>query len=229
MRTMGSMVAILMLVCACSPVVMHPVLFNDQALQSPGMKSEEYRIQATDQLDVKFFSHMELNEQVTVRPDGKISLQLVQEVQAAGLTPAELTDKLVKAYSVELEKPRITVIVRTFNAHKVYVDGEVYKAGLVTMAGPMTLMQSISLGGGLKDTAKTDEVIIIRRLADNRLVPVVTNLEKVINGTDLSQDIALRPNDIVFVPKSHIANVNVWIDQYLRRNIPVPIGFGYGL
>ena len=228
MRTIGSMTAILMFVCACSPVVVHPIRVNDPALQAPDAKIEEYRIQAADQLDVKFFSHMELNEQVTVRPDGKISLQLVQEVQAAGLTPAELTEKLVKAYSVELEKPRITVIVRSFNAHKVFVDGEVYKAGLVTMAGPMTLMQSISQGGGLKDTAKTDEVIVIRRLADNRLVPVVLDLERVINGTDLSQDIALRPNDIVFVPKSHIANVNVWFDQYIRRNIPIPVGFGYG-
>ena len=221
-------IAVLVLMTACSPVVVNPVHVGDPRLRQPVAKVEAYRIQAGDQLDVKFFFHADLNEQVTVRPDGKISLQLVQEVQAAGLTPAELTEQLVTAYASELQKPRIVVIVRSFNAHKVFVDGEVNKAGLVTMTGPMTLMQAISQGGGLKDTAKTNEVIVIRKLADNRLVPVVMNVDQVINGTDFSQDIALQPNDIVFVPKSHIANVNVWFDQYIRRNIPIPIGFGYG-
>jgi protein involved in polysaccharide export with SLBB domain len=154
---------------------------------------------------------------------------LVQEIKVVGMTPTQLTEKLTKAYSAELDKPSITVIVKTFNTHRVFVDGEVYKAGLVPLIGPMTVLQSISQGGGLKDTARTNEVIVIRRVAENKVASLVVNLDYAIDGTDMGQDILLQPNDIVFVPKSPIANVDVWVDQYIRRLIPVPFGVGYGL
>jgi len=84
-----------------------------------------YIIQAGDQLDIKFFYNPELNDSVTVRPDGKISLQLVDEVQAAGQTPAQLDDFLTEKYAKELRKPVITVIVKSFASQRVYVGGEV--------------------------------------------------------------------------------------------------------
>jgi polysaccharide biosynthesis/export protein len=215
----------LILLNACS-VVRNPTPL-DRGVQAAIFPAQEYFIQVGDQLDIKFFYHPELNEQVTVRPDGRISLQLVQEINVAGITPQQLTDKLTKSYSVELDRPKITVIVKAFNAQRVFVDGEVNKAGLVAMVGPMTVLQSISQGGGLKDTAKTNEVIVIRRMAETKVVSMVVNLDMVIDGSDLRQDIQLQPNDIVYVPKTAIADVDVWVDQYIRKLIPIPFGAGY--
>jgi len=200
------------------------------AIQPPSTyTAKEYRIQPGDQLDIKLFYNPELNEQLTVRTDGRITLQLVNDVVAAGLTPAELTAVLTKAYAGDLANPKVAVIVRTSIADRVFVDGEVNRAGLITLTGPMTVLQSISQAGGMKDTAKMEEVIVLRKGEDGKMTAIRADLENVLQGAGAQQDILLRPNDIVYVPKSTISNVNSWIDQYIRKNIPLPIGLGYSL
>lgn len=200
------------------------------AIQPPSTyTAKEYRIQPGDQLDIKLFYNPELNEQLTVRTDGRITLQLVNDVVAAGLTPAELTAVLTKAYAGDLANPKVAVIVRTSIADRVFVDGEVNRAGLITLTGPMTVLQSISQAGGMKDTAKMEEVIVLRKGDDGKMTAIPADLENVLQGAGAQQDILLRPNDIVYVPKSTISNVNSWIDQYIRKNIPLPIGLGYSL
>lgn len=199
------------------------------SLQPTIFLTKEYRIQPGDQLDIKLFYNPELNEQLTVRSDGRITLQLVNDVVAAGQTPAELTVLLNKAYATELENPKVAVIVRTSVADKVYVDGEVNRAGLITMTGPMTVLQSIAQAGGVKESAKTDQVIVLRKADDGRMTAIQVNIQHALQRANESGDIFLRPNDIVYVPKSTISNVNTWIDLYIRKNVPLPIGLGYSL
>jgi protein involved in polysaccharide export with SLBB domain len=219
---------VLFILFACSSVVKNPTPITHQATQA-GLNSEkEYRIQVGDELDIKFFYNPELNEKVTVRPDGRISLQLVHEVMVAGLTPSELTQRLKQKYAPELKKPEIAVIVRSFGAYKIYVDGEVNKSGMFPIVGYMTVLQAISQAGGMKDTARASEVVIIRRGEFNKPLAFQLNLRKVVDSTDMSQDIALQPFDIVYVPKSAIANVNTWVDQYIRKNIPIDFSTGFG-
>lgn len=214
------LLAVSMLMAACS----HPSAQRADGLVTwaPPVPVQEYRIQPGDQLDIKFFYNPELNEQLTVRPDGRITLQLVNEMPAAGRTPAELTDQLSKAFAAELTNPKVAVIVRSSVADKIYVDGEVTRAGLVPLVGPMTILQAIAQAGGMRETA-TDEVILLRKTEDNKMSAFRVSLPEVMNGAG-GQDIYLKPNDIVYVPKSAIANVNTWVDQYLRRNIPLAIG-----
>ena len=88
----------------------------------------------------------------------------------------------------------------------------------------MTILQSIASAGGLKDTARINEIILIRRGPENRPASMLVNVEKAIDGNDPAQDLLLEPADIVYVPKSPIANVNLWVDQYIRKNIPIPFG-----
>lgn len=190
---------------------------------------EQYLIQTGDQLDIKFFYNPELNEQVVVRPDGRISLQLAPEIMASGLTPAQLTDTLEKTYAKELTNPGITVIVRSFSSQRVYVDGEVNKPGMINLAGPLTVLQSISEAGGLKETATTSQVLIIRKAKDDKPIAIAVNLGDIRSAADGSRDILLAPYDIVYVPKSTIANINQFVDQYIRRNIPIPFGITYGV
>jgi len=218
---------IFLLVTSCGPVLKNPAPVDYAASEKHPYLEQEYKIQVGDQLDIKFFYNPELNEQAIVRPDGRVSLQLVHEVMAAGLTPAELTDFLHKSYASELKKPEVTVIVRSFGAHKVYIDGEVTKPGMIPLVGLVTVMQAISQAGGVKESARTSEVIIIRHGAANKPFAFPVNVEKIVDGTDLRQDIPLKPFDIVFVPRSPIANVNVWVDQYLRKNVPISAGFFY--
>jgi protein involved in polysaccharide export with SLBB domain len=190
---------------------------------------QEYRIQVGDQLDIKFFYNPELNEQVIVRPDGRISLQLIPEIVASELTPAILTKQLTEKYAADLKQPRVTVIVRGFGSQRVFVDGEVAQPGMIPILGMMTALQAISQAGGMKVTARSSDVIIIRRGAANKPLAFPINLKKARDGSDLSQDISLAPFDIIFVPRSRVANVNVWMDQYIRQNIPIPFSITYGV
>jgi polysaccharide export outer membrane protein len=220
--------SILSILFACAPVVKNPAPLPYQAVRNGPYTEQEYRIQVGDRLDIKFFYNPELNELVTVRPDGRISLQLVHEIKVAGLTPSELTDSLTKKYAPELKKPEITVIVRSFGAHRIYVDGEVNKSGMFPLMGYMTVLQAISQAGGVKDTARTKEVVIIRHGTNNKRVSLQVNMQKVIAGTDTGQDIPLKPFDIVYVPRTSIANVDIWVDQYVRKVLPVTISTGFG-
>ena len=213
------LLAVFLTAAACAPAVkLQPISSMQQAHAVPVLASE-YRIQPGDKLSVEFPYNPDLDEQVPVRPDGRISLQMIPEVMAAGLTPSALTDQLTKDYSAKLAKPQLTVIVRSFGGHMIFVDGEVNKPGMLTMAAPMTVLDSLSEAGGVKDTANRKQIIIIRRGPGNKPVALSLNMEKVIYGK--TADPGLLPGDIVYVPKSSIANVNMWVDQYIRKNIPI--------
>jgi polysaccharide biosynthesis/export protein len=196
---------------------------------SAGSADPEYRISLGDQLDIKFFYNPELNEQVIVRPDGRISLQLIPEIVVNGLTPAALTRQLTEAYAKDLKQPEVTVIVRSFGSQRVYVDGEVGKPGMVPILGLMTALQAIAEAGGMKETARDYQVIVIRRGALNKPMAFPLDLKKAREGKDLSQDVTLAPFDIIYVPRSRITNINTWVDQYIRKNIPLPFGIQYGV
>jgi polysaccharide export outer membrane protein len=223
LRLMQMLLPVLLL-SACATVNNPTPLFPEP--KEP-ISAQDYRIQAGDLLDIKFFYNPELNEQVTVRPDGRIALQLVKEIDAAGKTPAQLTDQLTGKYAPQIKNPEITVLVRSFSTQKVYVDGEVNKSGLIALAEPMTVLQAVAQAGGFKDTAKRSEVILIRRGADNKRITMTMDLEYAIDGSDKTQDQLLMPYDIVYVPKSNVANVNLWVDQYIRKNLPITPSVGF--
>lgn len=209
----------------CASVVSHPVTVDtlpasESRVDKQDYLEKNYLIAPGNLLGIKFFHTPDLNEEVAVRPDGKISLQLIHDIMAAGLTPEQLTAKLKKAYRRQLRNPEIAVIVRSL-ANQVYVDGEVGNPGMLTLEGPTTVMQAIASAGGITDRSKMKEVIVIRRRPEKTIV-ITANLDAVIRGKDTRQDISLLPSDIVYVPLTPIANVNVWVDQYIRKNIPLP-------
>lgn len=215
---------LLILLLGCSS----PVVSKSGMLQSNEYPRKEYRIQPGDILDIKFFYNPELNEQLTVRSDGKITLQLIDEVVAAGFTPAELANTLVKVYSKELVNTQIAVIIRTSVADKIYVDGEVNRAGLITLTGPMTAVQCVSQAGGMKESANADVIVVIRREENDTISKIIVNVAEVRKGAE-NEDLFLKPNDFVFVPKSSISNINSWINLYIKNNVPLPIGLGYSI
>jgi protein involved in polysaccharide export with SLBB domain len=216
----GFLIVVLTASCSRGPVVKNPTLVGAAGTITP-YPDAVYTIHTGDQLDIKFFYNPELNETVTVRPDGRISLQLVQDVVASGKTPGDLSKELEEKYSPELLNPDVAVIVRTFTSHRIYIDGEVNQPGGIDLTGPMTVMQSVAYAGGLKSSARTNEIVVIRRGQGAKPMAIPIDLTKTIDGTNIGQDITLAPFDIVFVPRSTIANVNLWVQQYLRDAILV--------
>ena len=165
--------------CATNPAAQKTVPVSEMPQKR---ESAIYLIQPGDELDIKLFYNPELNETITVRPDGKISLQLIDEVHATGLQPAELDDMLTKAYSHELKKPVVTVIVRSFAGQRIYVDPFCRdETEAAATWGPAVLLSTIIQANGASiylsrsiDTAPTERV---RALRANRLnVDIVISL-----------------------------------------------------
>jgi protein involved in polysaccharide export with SLBB domain len=177
----------------------------------------EYLIRPGDELSIKFFYNPELNEDVVVRPDGRISLQLVDEIQASGKTPSQLDEELSEKYSVELKRPAITVILRSFSGQQIFVGGEVERPQAITLTPQMTPLQAVMNAGGFLDTADTSDVMVIRAGADNQPQTYVLNLEHVADGTSPNVKFQLHPGDVVFIHKTGIAKAGVWMDQHIRR------------
>jgi polysaccharide export outer membrane protein len=185
-----------------------------------------YRIGPGDQLDIRFFFQPELDAKVTVRPDGRVSLQLVGDVGAAGRTVPELRDALTRAYAGELLDPTITVILAASGA-RVYVDGEVGRPGALPYVHRMSVLEAVAEAGGLRDTAGGRHILVIRRSAPGGAPTVLqVNYGKALHGAP-GPAVDLLPSDIVYVPRSNIAKVNRWVDQYLRKNIPIPLTLGW--
>jgi protein involved in polysaccharide export with SLBB domain len=176
-------------------------------------------LQPGDAIEVNFAYHPEYNSAQTIRPDGIVSLQLVNEVQAAGLQPVELREMLLAAYGEQLRNPEINVVVRSLSNQRVYVGGEVRAPGLVPLVGPLTLMEAImSVGGFVKESAKISEVVVIRRRDGEQYARTVDLRETL--ETPESATFYLEPHDIVFVPRTNIDKVDQWVEQYVNRIIP---------
>ena len=226
MRVCLTLLAVLLL-ASCGAVVQNPVSLTDPRAQANLYPQKAYHIQIGDELEIRFFYNVELNDRVIVRPDGYISLQLIGELMALDMTPGELTSLLQQRYDAVIQRTAITVTVRGFAAQRIYVDGEVNKPGLFPLTGQVTVMQAVALAGGYKDTARLNEIILIRRGPSNEPLAIPINLEEIINSKNMSQDVLLLPYDIVYLPKSSIANVNKWITMYIRNNLPISISTGY--
>jgi protein involved in polysaccharide export with SLBB domain len=179
---------------------------------------DDYRIQTGDELDIVFPLNPELTVRTFVRSDGMISLELVDEIRAEGLTTAELTEHLLNAYSTELRDPDISVNVVAMAA-RIYVDGHVAKPGEYVWTRQVTAMQAVSLAGGLRDTADGEHLLVVRRGPGGEQQLIELNLEEAAEGK--VSDISLAAFDTVYVPSSRVADTNLWIDQYIRKNIPV--------
>jgi protein involved in polysaccharide export with SLBB domain len=187
--------------------------------------ADAYVLQAGDLLSIKFYYSPELNEDVVIRPDGRISLQLVGDVAAAGQSPAQLAALLSDRYAGELALPRINVIVRKLGGHRIYVGGEVEDPGALRLRTGLTLFQAIQEAGGFADTARRSQVILIRR-GGGQTAGYSVDTRPIADGTQPDDDVVLRPYDIVYVPRSRIANVNLFVEQFINNNLPtVPVAF----
>jgi protein involved in polysaccharide export with SLBB domain len=176
-------------------------------------------LSAGDVLDVRFFYTPELNVTQAVRPDGKISLQLIGEVAVEGKSPAELRQELLALYQSHLKEPDVAVIVQSFYRRRVFVGGEVLKPGVILMPGQMTALNAIMEAGGFRlPTAEVGSVVILRRRDDTQEGYCV-DLKPALKGGEI-RPFYLEPEDVVYVPQTRITEIGQWIDQHINNILP---------
>jgi len=185
-----------------------------------------YYLQPGDAISILFHRNPELNEGVVVRPDGRISLQLIDEVEVAGLTPPQLEKLLNEKYTPYLKKPVATVIISSFGGHKAYVGGEVNLPGVVTLLGRTTVTQALFEARGLQADADLSSVIVISRNPDGSPTARKVNVKKAFKGKLSNKEILLKPYDMVYVPKSPFVKANEFI-YHLYNFIPPNVWFGF--
>jgi protein involved in polysaccharide export with SLBB domain len=186
----------------------------------------QYRLYPGDELDVAVPSAPELNKTVTVQPDGRIMLPLLAPQMAAGRSATELEQALGQAYAAQLLRPDVTVVVRA-QPLKVFVGGDVAKAGVYDLPGDMDALRAIIQAGGFQDTARKSQVVIIRRGHDGRPMMRTVNFDRPLTDANHADLIPLRRFDIIYVPKTGLAKIGVVMTQ-LRNALPISFSYAFG-
>lgn len=187
----------------------------------PASLENGYRIQPGDQLAIDFYLNSEFNDNVTVQPDGRIVLRAVGPLQAYGLTSGQLADEINQAYSKELRNPGATVHVQNMPSRQVFVQGQVNHPGAFALQPGMTALQAIASAGGHTDEASMSNVVLIRRDACGHVDGSRLDLASATDAPGNGEDVMLMPHDTLVVPRSRIANVDLFVKQYIRDLLPV--------
>ena len=161
--------------------------------------SSEYIIGVEDELKIDVWKEPELSTSVVVRPDGKITLPLVNEVYVVAMTTKQLQDTLTEKLRPFVNEPQVTVVVQGIRSRKVYLVGQVGRSGAFLLNGKRTALEMLVEAGGLGPYAKADNIYILRRQGDTEQ-RIRFNYKKALRGTDPKSDIPLIPGDIIVVP-----------------------------
>jgi len=191
------------------------------SIQEGAVQDADYRIQPGDKLALDFYMNSEFNDSTTVDPNGKIVLRMVGPIQAAGLTSDQLASSIDKAYQNELRNPGAVVHLNSLPSRQVYVEGEVTKPGSFPLQPGMTAVQALALAGGVTDSSNPESAILIRRDACGQSQGTKIDLAAATRKPGSAEDVALMARDVVVVPKSGIANADLWVKQHIRDILPV--------
>ncbi len=161
--------------------------------------ADEYVIGPDDVLSISFWREKDLSADVTVRPDGKVTVPLLNDVMASGRTPEQLRDAIQQLARAYLEDPTPTVVVKEIKSRRVFITGQVEKPGPYPLNDRLTVLQLIAVAGGLKEFADGKSITVMRSV-NGRVVALPFNYRDVIRRKHLDQNVELRPGDTVVVP-----------------------------
>jgi polysaccharide export outer membrane protein len=182
-----------------------PVAVHAQAQRPPRLSTvteDRYRLQPGDVIDVQFRYTPEFNQTVTVQPDGYISLEIGGDLKVAGSTVEETRQAILTQANKRLQDPVATIVLKEFQKPYFVVSGEVAQPGKIEMRQKVTALQAIMLAGGMKESAKSSQVIVFRTINNSDLAEVkVLNLKSINRTSDLENDLTLQAGDMVYVPR----------------------------
>jgi polysaccharide biosynthesis/export protein len=181
---------------------------NAPVLQTPNPR---YQIRVGDTVDISFKLTPEFNQTVMVQPDGYISLRDLPDLHVAGKTVPEVSELLQKHYSKILRDPSITITLKDFEKPYFIANGEVGRPGKYDLIGDTTVLQAIGIAGGINERSKHSQVLLFRRVSDQWMSVKELNMKAMINQADLTEDLRLRPGDMIYIPKNKLSKIKPWI------------------
>jgi len=179
----------------------YQIIDRDDAMLASLQQNKPYMLGCGDTLKVTVWRHEEASADAVIMPDGKTSLPLVGEVDAAGLTVDELKDELNRKYSEYITEPHITITIKETNSLKIYVLGEVTHPGEFKLNSYTDVLQAISMAGGFTIYANKSNIDIIRKEGDKK-IKINFNYNEVVKGKNLAQNIPLKAGDVIVVSES---------------------------
>lgn len=179
-----------------------------------------------DRVSVNYLKTPEMNEDLLVRPDGMVNVQTAGSLRAADLQPEELADQIANASTSFLRDPIVSVSLTEAESARIFVGGEVESPGAFQIGGRVGAVEAVLLAGDFTRDARIRNVVLIRRGPHNTPMLRTVDLGGFIEGS-FADDVPLYPGDILFVPRSGIAEVNMWIDQFINRVVPFNRAFSY--
>lgn len=206
----------LLLLTACTPAA--PTL-TAQAVAGGVPLTGEHVLAPGDEFEIRFPFYPDLNDRVTIGPDGRLSLQLINAVAVGGLTVAEATKLLNERYAKVIRDPQATLTVRTYAPEEIFVDGWVANPGLVRSDVPLTVSRAIAQAGGTKSGAHTDAILVLRRTPDGIVHYYQVALGNYAGAGGGAQDPVLSSYDVVYVPQNLFGSINEFLANYLK-NVP---------
>jgi polysaccharide export outer membrane protein len=174
-------------------------------------RNPRYQLCKGDVLDLNFPFTPEFNQIVAVQPDGYITLRAVGDLHVEGQTVPEVTQALRTAYGKILRDPVITIALKDFDKPYFIVSGQVGHPGKYDLRGDTTVTQALAIAGGFNDNAKHSQVLLFRRVSNDWVEVKKLNIKHMLQAENLSEDLHLRPGDMLFVPKSLVSKVKPWI------------------
>jgi len=181
-----------------------PVAVHAQSQRPPRLSTvteERYRLQPGDVIDVQFRYTPEFNQTVTVQPDGYIALEIGGDLKVAGLTVEETKQAILVQANKRLQDPVATIVLKEFQKPYFVVSGEVAQPGKIEMRQKVTALQAIMLAGGMKESAKSSQVVVFRKINSDMAEVKVLNLKSINRTSDLENDLTLQAGDMVYVPR----------------------------
>ncbi len=189
--------------------------------------SLSYQLQPGDQVDIKFYYHPELNEQIIIGPDNKMAMQLIGELSTENLSTQQLSEELTQRYAKTLKNSQATVILRKYASPRVFVAGEVTQPTAHALeAGRLTAFQAIIQSGGFRKSAERSNVVVLRSSGSGKPEFIKLDLQGHLEQS-VDADILLKPYDIVFVPQKRISEVADFFDEYFNKIVPIYRNLGF--
>ena len=174
-------------------------------------RNPRYQLCKGDVFDLDFPFTPEFNQTVTVQPDGYITLRGVGDLQVEGQTVPEVTQSLRTAYGKILRDPVVTIALKDFDKPYFIVSGQVGRPGKYDLRGDTTVTQAVAIAGGFNDNSKHSQVLLFRRVSNDWVEVKKLNIKQMLQAENLSEDLHLRPGDMLFVPKSAVSKIRPWI------------------
>ncbi len=224
--TLAASVGASLALSACASNV--PAVRGDPYAFAPWSEDDyQYRLDSGDVLRLSFQVDTDMDADVTVGPDGQGVFPLIGAVSVAGLTVDQASQRLTGAYAPILRNPQVQTLLTTYGSTQIYVGGEVRTPGVVAIKGPMNVAQALMAAGGFQDTARTGQVIVLRRTPNGQLASRSVDVRRLLSA-DPREDFLTHPGDLIFVPRSSISEVNLFVRQYIQGILPLNFGYDLG-